>query len=451
MDVNRFVTFCMGIGIALLVLAVISNSAYAATTTETADGNPTFTWGSISAGAYTDTWSDNGATQDLLEAKQNPGDKKYHLDCYYNLSTAIIDESRISAFEIGVYAWYTKQSGGQDDSYTVYVWDYGTSSWDSTTITVDATSETPYTDTTTMGIEHIRDSDGNIAIRFKDNVGGNKANTLKIDYLYVKLTYTTISSVATGKLTYKNGETITTTWTSADGFGSGESYINVEYWDVTAGTQFDLKSYATSATSSTSKSLTSSEVEHEIDVYVYSTSSSSGDNSTAITQGDPWPYSIPNAVQSPIITSCDKDGDEINRFAPGENVSVRGTGLDANTNYTIWIQLDQVNESDAIVSTEDPSTTSPKNETVKTDAEGNFSATLIWSIPKGAEVTNTAYDIVVDNLESGTVGTYNATEDGLDSATVAGISAPVPELSTIILFSVGLLTLAGYVWLRRRN
>ena len=86
-----------------------------------------------------------------------------------------------------------------------------------------------------------------------------------------------------------------------------------------------------------------------------------------------------------------------------------------------------------------------------TDGSGNFGPTLIWSIPSGAAVTNTAYDIVVDNLESGTVGTYNATDDGLDSATVAGISAPVPELSTIILFSVGLLTLAGYVWLRRRN
>lgn len=151
------------------------------------------------------------------------------------------------------------------------------------------------------------------------------------------------------------------------------------------------------------------------------------------------------------IISCDSAGNEKNRFAPGENVSVKGYGLDPNTNYTIWIQPDQVNESDTINSSEDPSTGSPKNETVKTGAQGNFSVALIWSISPGATVTNTPYDIVVDNLESGTVGTYNAAHDGLDSASVAGIVAPVPEVSTIILFSVGLLTLAGYYRQRRRR
>ena len=115
----------------------------------------------------------------------------------------------------------------------------------------------------------------------------------------------------------------------------------------------------------------------------------------------------------PTITSCNSSGYEINQFAPGENVSVKGTGLNASTNYTIWIQLDPVIENDAINSSEDPSTTSPKNETVTTDEGGNFSAELIWSIPPGAEVTNTAYDIVVDNLENGTVDTYNAAHDGL--------------------------------------
>lgn len=83
------------------------------------------------------------------------------------------------------------------------------------------------------------------------------------------------------------------------------------------------------------------------------------------------------------MVSCNSSGVEVNQFAPGENVSVKGTGLKASTNYTIWIQLDPVNETDAIVSSEDPSTGSPENETVKTDAEGNFSAMLIWSIPGG--------------------------------------------------------------------
>ena len=249
---------------------------------------------------------------------------------------------------------------------------------------------------------------------------------------------------------YEAGETISVNWSLTGSASATEEYINVEYWDATAGTQFDLKSHATSATSSTSKALTGTEIGHTIAVYVYTTSSSTGDRSTAITQGDPWGYST-SEIQGIILTSCDKYGNEINQFAPGENVSVSGTGLDANTNYTIWIQLDQVNESDAIVSTEDPSTTSPKNETVKTDAGGNFSATLIWSIPSGAAVTNTAYDIVVDNLESGTVGTYNAADDGIDDADVAGIVAPVPDVSSLVLFASGLLLISVYFVYGRRG
>jgi hypothetical protein len=250
---------------------------------------------------------------------------------------------------------------------------------------------------------------------------------------------------------YEAGETISVNWSLTGSASATEDYLNVEYWDATDGVRFDLKSCATtSATSSTSKSLTGSEIEHEIAVYVYTTSSSTGDRSTAITQGTPWGDSTAE-IQGPIITSCDKDGNEINQFAPGENVSVSGTGLDPETNYTIWIQLDQVNESDPIDSTEDPSTTSPKNETVKTDEEGNFSATLIWPIPTGAAVTNTAYDIVVDNLESGTVGTYNAADDGIDDADVAGIVAPVPDVSSLVLFASGLVLVSVYFEYGRRK
>ena len=299
---NRFVTFCIGIGIALLVLAVISNTSYAATTTETADGDPTMTAGT-SSGTYTNTWSDDGTTQDLLEAKVG---NKYYLDCYYNLSTAI-DESRISAFEIGVNAWYTKPQGGQDDSYTVYVWDYGTSSWDSTTITVTATSDgTTYTDTITMGTEHIRDSDGNIAIRFKDNVGTNRANTLHIDYLYVKLTYTTISDVDTDKTSYSVGENIVVSWTAADGFGADEDFINVDYrwWNTTSEEweHFCLHSNsnpANGAGSDTYENIPSSLAGKQLGIFVYTASDSGHFYTSAITEGSPWPYAGASVQQAP--------------------------------------------------------------------------------------------------------------------------------------------------------
>ena len=286
---NRFVTFCIKIGIALLVLAVISNTTYADTTTENANGNPTMAHGTIS-GSYTDTWSDNLATQDLLEAKVSG---KYYLDCNYDLSTAI-KESRISAFEIGVNAWYTSQG---TDSFTVYVWDYGTSSWDSTTITITATSHgATLTDTTTMGTEHIRDSDGNIAIRFDNNTADNRQATLKIDYLYVKLTYTTILSVNTDKGEYCVGETITVSWTTADCCGSGESYINIDYRDASDDTQWCLHSTSTAATSDVSCPIPSSCAGHMIDIYVYTASTDAASYTAAITEGAPWPKSTYSPV-----------------------------------------------------------------------------------------------------------------------------------------------------------
>ncbi len=157
-------------------------------------------------------------------------------------------------------------------------------------------------------------------------------------------------------------------------------------------------------------------------------------------------------TSSDCLISCDSGGNEKNQFALGENVFVKGEGLAANTNYTIWIQLDPVSEGDAIVSAEDPSTTTPKNETVKTDAQGDFPATLIWSINASAPVTYHEYDIVADNLESGTVGTYNVASDDLDSASVAGIVAPVPDVSALVLFASGLvLVLVYFVWGRRKK
>ncbi len=149
-----------------------------------------------------------------------------------------------------------------------------------------------------------------------------------------------------------------------------------------------------------------------------------------------------------VITSCDSSGTEINAFAPNESVSVKGSGLRSSTEYKIWLQDDPVNESDSLNATEDPS---GSQENVTTDGSGNFGPTLIWIIPLGAPITHHEYDIVVDNQESGTVGTYNAASDGIDSATVAGFIAPVPELPPMLLYSLGVHVLTGYVWQRRRN
>jgi hypothetical protein len=150
----------------------------------------------------------------------------------------------------------------------------------------------------------------------------------------------------------------------------------------------------------------------------------------------------------PVITSCDSGGTEVNSFAPGENVSVKGSGLEPDTQYKIWLQDNPVNEGDPLNSSEDDS---GSQETVTTDGSGNFGPTPIWAILGNASITNREYDIVV-NKGTGEVGqTYNAADDGLDSATAVGITAPVPELPTILLFSMGLLVLTGYVVVRKKD
>jgi hypothetical protein len=84
-----------------------------------------------------------------------------------------------------------------------------------------------------------------------------------------------------------------------------------------------------------------------------------------------------------------------------------------------------VNDSDTLNATEDPS---ESQETVTTDADGNFGPEEIWSgIPAGSPMN---YDIVVDNQD----GVYNTTDDGIDSSNgVVGIVAPIPELATFAL------------------
>ena len=151
----------------------------------------------------------------------------------------------------------------------------------------------------------------------------------------------------------------------------------------------------------------------------------------------------------PVITSRTQAGEEMNQFAPNQSVYVKGKGLNPNTNYAIWLQDNPVDEGDSLISEEDDS---ESQETVTTNSSGSFDTTAIWAIPEGAAVTHHEYDIVVDKQSDGVnTGKFNSASDGIDSATAVGIIAPVPELPTILLFSVGLLALAGYVLVSRKN
>jgi len=149
-----------------------------------------------------------------------------------------------------------------------------------------------------------------------------------------------------------------------------------------------------------------------------------------------------SVVFEPTITSCNDTGAEKNEFYPGDSVFVKGTGLVPETEYTLWIQNDPVNGGDTLNSTEDPS---GSQETVTTGADGSFEPVGIWSDISAGSLKN--YDIVVDDQD----GAYNAASDGIDSANVAGIVAPVPELASIALFAVGLVMLLGLMRSRRSD
>ena len=153
-----------------------------------------------------------------------------------------------------------------------------------------------------------------------------------------------------------------------------------------------------------------------------------------------------DVTTSTTVTSCNVSGTEKDRFAHGESVYVKAEGLAANASYGIWIQNYTVNEGATLQTDKDESGT---QETVTTAANGSFgygvgdypNPVTIWEIPLDAEVTNHEHDIVVDKQDVG-AGTYNAADDGLDSASTVGMIAPVPDVSALILFASGLMLAA---------
>ncbi|MCD6456874.1 MAG: DNRLRE domain-containing protein, partial [Methanophagales archaeon] len=141
---------------------------------------------------------------------------------------------------------------------------------------------------------------------------------------------------------------------------------------------------------------------------------------------------------SKTIISCDREGNEVDQFVPGEEVYVRAEGLEAKTRYGIWIQDDPVIEGDKLIKSENPESAKTPMK-VKTDKRGNLKPTLIWSIPEDAPPSHHLYDIVFDKQEDPNEGKYNAASDGLDSSSVAGIVAPVPDVSSLVLFASGMV------------
>jgi hypothetical protein len=167
-----------------------------------------------------------------------------------------------------------------------------------------------------------------------------------------------------------------------------------------------------------------------------------------------WPSSSGLSVQivsnidiyEPNVISCNASGTAKESFVPGETVYVKGAGLAASTSYKLWIQAEPVsNNKLSIVDGNDPvllpayefnagNDPSGAQETVTTNASGDFSTTAIWTIASSA--TPQKYDIVADSQASGTIGKYDPTDvsstskkDYMDAPGWEGFTVTEPPLT----------------------
>ena len=145
------------------------------------------------------------------------------------------------------------------------------------------------------------------------------------------------------------------------------------------------------------------------------------------------------------VSTCDASGNVKTSFLEHEDMYVMGSGLDKG-NYSVYIQPEPVEMGETLVAGDDPS--GAQNWTNITVDNAPFGPTEIWhNITRPGGITFEEWDVVLDK-DAG--GTYSA-DDGITSACKEGGVAPVPEMLTIALFGMGLLTLTGYVYLGRRR
>ena len=174
--------------------------------------------------------------------------------------------------------------------------------------------------------------------------------------------------------------------------------------------------------------------------------------------GSFWPSSSGLSVQNvsnidvyePNVISCSASGTAKESFAPGETVYVKGAGLAASTSYKLWVQTEPVvmipggtllpGASGHEYLTGDPS---GAQETISTNASGDFSITAIWAIPTSA--TPQKYEIVADSQALGTIGKYES-KDYIDAPGWQGFTVTEAPLTiTASAGSHGSITPSGNV------
>ena len=238
---------------------------------------------------------------------------------------------------------------------------------------------------------------------------------------------------------YGVGDTIPVTWNLTGSASATENYINVEYWDVTNGTQFDLKNHTTSANSSTSKALTDNEGGHTIAVYVYTSTSSDGNNSTAITQGTSWPYPIVNAVKSWQSYNDTDHNNQDDTFSGDEHtVYMHGEGFQVSHQYKVAYY--DVN-NDKVAS----------ELTNTSDGDGNLSSQ--YDFTGNTSATAGTWNSAVYDVNNSPLSTYNPNDPNniVDDEFEVQESA-IPEFPTVIAaIAVCMLCAVSYIVMRRNK
>ena len=151
----------------------------------------------------------------------------------------------------------------------------------------------------------------------------------------------------------------------------------------------------------------------------------------------------------PTVASCDSGGSEDSEFLYNETVYASGSGYSASTAYDVYIYPSPIADDTALGSLgTSPSDSGWKAADITTDGSGDFSATSIWDTT-GFGGSETEWDVIV--VPDGDT-TFNEEDDACDTlGSTAGMVAPVPEIATIVLVSLGLLAIGGFVWYRRRQ